>query len=391
MAKNPSLDMKPLTLEIHGTSAFSRGSELVTVAIAEQVRARFPNVRLVVPPGYGGFAPRSRHGLLTTWEMTTGVRTKNLLRFAPSPLKNIAGIINPDEIDVVLDASGFSLSDDLGPKPAEQLLKKMNKRQRRHQSLILLPQGFGPFTHPAVATAARKVMERASLVIARDDVSFTAASALTERSKLRRFPDVACDIASTFPRDFDFPHHFSAIVPSAEVLDRTKKPDEYLALLTFAANALRRRKLNPVFILHHNSEDHRVMNGLSDLAPDIPVWEQREPKALKGIIGRATLVIGSRYHALVNALMQGVPCIAAGWSHRFTELFKDFDCEDLALGEPTDIGSLDRLINQLADNSVRQDLTQRIRQRASRLAIQSREMWTELEPFLTGENGTHER
>jgi polysaccharide pyruvyl transferase WcaK-like protein len=377
--------MKPLTLEIHGTTALNRGSDLMTIAIAEQVRARFPTARVIVPPDYGGQSARAKHGFLTTWEMTEGVRTKNLLRFAPRPLKGVAGIVDPGEIDVVLDASDFSLSDDRKTDAAEKLLKKMNRRDRRHQTLLLMPQAFGPFQKPKVAKLAREVMDRAALIFVRDDASFTAVSALTERSKLRRFPDVAVEVSSAFPNDLDFPTHFSAIVPSVEVLQQSKRPEEYLQLLTYTADSLRRRNLNPVFILYHQTADHEVLDGLKDLPPDMPVWENRSPQELRAIVGRATLMVGSRYHALLDALIQGVPCIGAGWSHRFPELFRDFDSADLALPDATDIGTLENLLHQLSENEEREKRTQRIRQRANRIKSQSREMWDEIEAFINGQ------
>jgi polysaccharide pyruvyl transferase WcaK-like protein len=378
--------MKPLTLEIHGASALNRGSELTAIAIAEHVRVRYPTARIVVPPSFGGFSARAHHNFLTTWEMVTGVRTKTIFRFAPRPLKRSAGMVDPREVDVVLDASDLSLSDHVGAKPGLQLLKKMNRRDRKHQTLILLPQALGPFSEPAVANVARRVMERAALICARDDASFSAAASLVERSKLRRFPDVSINASSNFPSEFEFPPHYSVIVPSAQVLDRCKQPREHLAFLTHAVDALRRLRLNPVIILHHDSADARVIDGLSGLAPDVPVWEHRDPCALKAMIGRATLIVGSRYHALLNGLIQGVPCIAAGASHHFSELLKDFDCEDLVVEDAVDIGSLEQKLRLLSTSAQRAERTERIRARAARMKPQFKEMWLEVESFLNGAN-----
>ncbi len=380
--------MKPLTLEIHGANAHNRGSELSAIAVAEQVRARVPNCRIVVPPSFGSFQARAKHLFLTTWEMPTGVRTKNILRFAPLPLKRAAGLVDPKEIDVVLDVSDYSLSDDITTSAASVLLTKMTRRDRRHQVLALLPQGLGPFTKPNVTKVARALMERASIVCARDDVSFAAATTLVERSKVRRFPDVTATAPSQFPHDFKFPPHFSAIVPSSKVLKQSERPEDYLEFLTYAANALRRRNLNPVIVLHHRSEDRQVVDGLAQMSADIPVWDHEDARALRAIIGRATLVVGSRYHALLNGLMQGVPCIAAGWSHIFRELLREFDSEEMVVPDPTNIAALDALLNRASEHSFREQQTQRILQRAERVRDQVRELWSTLDPLLMGESRT---
>ncbi len=42
------------------------------------------------------------------------------------------------------------------------------------------------------------------------------------------------------------------------------------------------------------------------------------------MIGKTACVVGSRYHALVAALSQGIPCMALSWSHKYRELLKPF-------------------------------------------------------------------
>jgi polysaccharide pyruvyl transferase WcaK-like protein len=63
----------------------------------------------------------------------------------------------------------------------------------------------------------------------------------------------------------------------------------------------------------------------------------------RSIIGRCEYLVGSRFHALVFALSQGVPCTALGWSHKYEELMSQFgvarDCVDHdALSETEVVG-----------------------------------------------------
>lgn len=48
---------------------------------------------------------------------------------------------------------------------------------------------------------------------------------------------------------------------------------------------------------------------------------------MKAVIGKTTCVIGSRFHALVAGLSQGIPCMALSWSHKYRELLKPFGLE----------------------------------------------------------------
>src|SRR5690606_22797023 len=45
---------------------------------------------------------------------------------------------------------------------------------------------------------------------------------------------------------------------------------------------------------------------------------------IKGAIANCDLVIGSRFHALIAALSQGIPAAALGWSHKYAELLQSF-------------------------------------------------------------------
>jgi hypothetical protein len=138
--------MKPLTIEIHGTGTHNRGAELMAIAIAERMRATFPIVRIVVPLNFGDHDARSRYAFLSTWEQLPGrIRgaiTSKALQYTSPDFRNAFGIVDPSEIDVVPDASGFAFADQWGPTRAACLLKKMQTPARRSKPLILLPQGF---------------------------------------------------------------------------------------------------------------------------------------------------------------------------------------------------------------------------------------------------------
>jgi colanic acid/amylovoran biosynthesis protein len=52
----------------------------------------------------------------------------------------------------------------------------------------------------------------------------------------------------------------------------------------------------------------------------------------RAVIGRCDYLVGSRFHALVFALSQAVPCTALGWSHKYGELMGLFDAAQDSTG-----------------------------------------------------------
>lgn len=367
----------PLTIEIHGAGAHNRGAELMAIAIAAQMRAAFPNVRIAVPASRSWpFEARARYGFLATPDFPGNLRSRALLRLLPAETLTRLGIVHPSRVDCVLDASGFAYSDQWGRGPARRMVHKMNHRSRRHQTLILLPQAFGPFKNPVVANYARRLVARADIVCARDDQSFAELQKIARPPKICQYPDFTLAIKPLAPENLSLPCPFAAIVPNKRMLDKTSGAQTYLQFLHSVITSLSSSGLNPAFVLHDAGEDQEVPEKL---ALGLPVLTHPDPRVLKWILGRASIVVGSRFHALAGALSQGVPCIGAGWSHKYRELFKDFACEDLLITDLADPSPMQRALAALRTASQRETTAARILQASRDLQQKTDQMWARIE------------
>jgi colanic acid/amylovoran biosynthesis protein len=378
--------MKPLTIEIHGTGTHNRGAELMAIAIAERMRATFPDVRLVVSSNFGDAFSRAQHQFLTTWEFPGRGRARLAglaLKFGPPGILSTLGLVPPQEIDVVLDASGFAFSDQWGPAPALHLLEKMNGQARKRKPLILLPQAIGSFNIPEVATVSRELFKRAALVCARDLQSYTMAKDVGISSDiLRRYPDFTVGIQPLQPQHLQLPDEFSVIVPNIRMMDKGLSATGYLDFLSRSIKLLQTQGMNPVFVLHDADGDRKVIDQVCAVGNQIPVIEHSDPRVLKFILSRATLVLGSRFHALVSSLSQGVPCIGAGWSHKYLELFEDFACPELLIADITDTAALETAVDALSRLASRLDYEKKIKAAAARIKESNEDMWQEVELLI---------
>jgi len=370
--------MKPLTIEINGTGTHNRGAELMAIAIADRLRATFPGVRLVVPSQFGSQADRKKYGFLTTWEFAGragAVRTM----LASMAWRGRSDVINPAQVDIVLDASGFAFSDQWGASRPQKLVRIMSRSYRRHQKLILLPQALGPFEKPDVADWSRKMFSRASLVFARDSHSHACAIKLAPREVLRQFPDFTVSVSPNLPSSVSIPERFCAIVPNVRMMDKTSTGEDYLNFLRHAIDSMEQAGMNPVIVLHDADEDRAVLGMMGGKYSQLPVLTHPDPRVLKGMLGRADFVIGSRFHALVSSLSQGVPCIGAGWSHKYPELFRDFACPELLLADLSDRSALSDLIARLRNDDERAKVSARVSAAADELKSRTNEMWAQVE------------
>src|SRR5690606_32574166 len=135
------------------------------------------------------------------------------------------------------------------------LLAKMKRPSRKHQPLVMLPQAFGPFVSQGIAKTMRDLLQRATLVYARDRVSQQYLQDLNSPKEIHLCPDFTLSEA---PREADIelpPGNFAAIVPNARMLDKYESPADYLEFLDKLIGLLPQFGLQPVFLLHDAAED----------------------------------------------------------------------------------------------------------------------------------------
>lgn len=375
--------MKIKTIEINGTGTHNRGAELMAIAISENLRKKYPNIKLVVAPGFGSYRIRKNYNFYTTWAYEGGRKTIPwcFSRLLPKFILERIRIVDPKSVDLVLDASGFAFSDQWGISGAEKLYKKMSSNGRNKQKLVFLPQALGPFEHSDVAEWCRKLLSRAEMVCTRDEKSYEAVIKLAPQTIIKKYPDFTMAL---MPKKFSFilPNNFTAIVPNMRMMDRSDSGVEYLNFLNYCIKQLDANNMNPIFILHDAEEDEKVISLLSIESQKHTVIRHDDPQVLKGILGKATLVIGSRFHALVSAFSQGVPCIGAGWSHKYLELFRDFSAEKYLVADLADKNNIEIILNELSDENQRLLVAMEVKKSSQKLKIENAKMWEQVYKYI---------
>jgi colanic acid/amylovoran biosynthesis protein len=89
------------------------------------------------------------------------------------------------------------------------------------------------------------------------------------------------------------------------------------------------------------------------------------------------MVVSSRFHGLISALSQGVPAIATGWSHKYQELFNDYQFLEGYLPLSISEEDLDMIFNRIL-LSKREETLNRIRASADIQKSLAEEMWEEI-------------
>ena len=324
-----------MIVEVRPGPMTNKGGELILRTVVDRLGGRWD---LAVEHWIGPYSARSRLGLLQKlWWKRLGPLAGLPGQVVPSAVRRSYGLVSESDIDAVLDASGYGYGDRFGPQRTERAAANARRWRRRGIPHILLPQAFGPFTSPRIQRAARSLLSQADLVYARDSVSLEAIASLGVAGvDARLAPDITVSLAGQVPTpSSETATPLGFIVPNEKMLQMAGR-EAYLAFLSAVAVELRERGVDPVLLVHETSGgDRRLADAVSAMVPGgVPVLEEEDPVRLKGLIGTGMVLVGSRFHALLAALSQGVPVVAMGWSHKYPALLADYGCPEFSLELP---------------------------------------------------------
>lgn len=340
-----------MILEVTGTGTLNKGAELLLVAIKAALACN-SEIQLAVSPRFGPYHARAGYGLLQKVKIDRLGRSKVGFSILPASFRAAYGMVTENDIDGIIDASGFAFGDQLPVSTAQHFAADCIRWKKQGKPIVLLPQAFGPFKKKEARLAFQLIAQNADLIFARDkdSLQFAKIAAPEEEQKIRLAPDITINVDGPALKQKDVSDQTALIVPNVRMLDRTN-PQESQAYLPFLARCVkyvREKKLDPVLLLHSDRDDDRLVNAVHDqINSKIPVIRETDPIKLKGILQSPRLVIASRFHALVAALSGGVPAIAVGWSHKYKHLLNDFQCPDMFTSVNAPPDEMLRLITQV--------------------------------------------
>lgn len=351
----------------------------MAVAISRNLREAWSDVQIVVPKKHWSSGDRARYDMGLSADVTLG-RLQKINAMIPDFAFRLIGATPRRAVDVLIDASGFAFSDQWGPAPATRLLRKMNHPGRQHQKLVLMPQAFGPFEGSELRESAKRLFSRASLVFARDRISYDHCVSLNADCSLHLCPDITITEKPQPDTKTELPEKFFSIVPNVQMKRKTSDAsgEAYLASIGPLAGMLSKKGLAPVIILHDRTTDIEFVPDLKKILGDIPVVSSDCPMELKAIIGRSEVVVASRFHALVAAYSQCIPSIAIGWSHKYQCLLEDFGCPALLLKIPLETERAQSVVDSVTDTDKRAAICATIAEHLAKQTQQVESMWKQV-------------
>lgn len=357
-----------MTIDLRGANTNNKGAELMLIAAATRLGAR---TAVSATPAGTAYEARARLGLRQTLHIHQSPRAFSQAgNLIPRRLRHTYGLVSDAELSGVVDISGFAYADQFGPTRARREARRARSWDQRDLPRVFLPQAFGPFTGAPLRAASHALLRDARLVFCRDDASLQYVRALDTEIRAVRAPDFTIGLRAAPTGGHALPGEFAALVPNTKMITSGTVPERiYRESLVAAGAAARAAGLELVVVRHETTDD--AFCASLDRELGCAVVRDPDPLVTKGVLGAASLVIGSRFHGIVSALAQGVPSVVMGWSHKYEGLLADFAVPEWLVDRPEALA--DAVPRVLDDHAGRT----RLKERTQALGDEVDAMWSQ--------------
>lgn len=373
---------------LSGVETNNKGAELMLYAILQEIERRSPGSTIYVAP----FSVSQGLDYIRTSLILKEKPISRIIRlFRKYYIYVIARKLNISMLrfsdiyaikgtDYFIDDGGYHFTDkwDLPEEFIQQRRKLWESHKKAGSKIIFLPQAFGPFEKEKSRRYLSYMSEFADVIMARENKSYEYLknSGLVDMKKVKVFTDFTSLVEGVMPEKYKHLKNDICIIPNIRMTDKGGiSVDTYLNFLVKIIQHINERGFNAYILNHEGKADEELAYKCKEKLNDkVEVVTGLNALEVKGLISSSYMVITSRFHGLVSSLNTCVPCLATGWSHKYAELYKDYNLSNCILP----IEEIDTCYNMI-DNELSKQRNAEVRCHLKELSTsiqeESRKMW----------------
>lgn len=241
------------------------------------------------------------------------------------------------KIDMIIDVSGFSVGKKWNKASHISYINNINLAQKYNVPIYLMPQSFGPFDYNQEMQGIKIKLGRAltypKVIYAREKNGYEELKKAFDLKNVRKSTDLVLqnrgiNLTNVFKEIqqnkvpvLDEPKYVG-IVPNTQCFNHGNKEKNMLIY-----NAVIKQLVNDgfkVMIFRHSREDLPICRELKKnfMCCKAVELEEREFSCIEydEYVKQFVFIVGSRFHGLVHAYRNDIPCIALGWAIKYQEL-----------------------------------------------------------------------
>lgn len=335
---------------ITGGGLTNKGAEAMTFITVSEIKKRFPNHDVLV------YSPNDIQKKDLIKEIYTfkfigwhpikfAKAQKNLLLKSLCYLKNRTEFIETEEIykntDLMIDISGYALGSNWSNKICKDYLYNFLYAMYFNIPIYLMPQSFGPFNFATeeqleVDKLIRLVFSKIKVVCAREEQGYRDLKETYKLDNVVLLPDLVLNnkdinLSSVFKEipNIELPqidNNSIAVIPNQRNIEVTNETLTLCCYEHLINEALKYK--NKIYVFSHSTVDKVLCKIIKEKFKneDRVVLLEQEFSSIEfnELVKKFDFIIGSRFHSIVHAFKNGIPCVALGWSEKYKVLLSTF-------------------------------------------------------------------
>lgn len=339
-----------------GGELCNKGAQSMTYISVNEIKSRFPDRKIVLFSDRD-FKCDNQSKLEYAFDILPSIDLKTAFYFLGGLYKIIAKSKGIDinkvnklkailgNSDMMIDISGYQLGSNWGVLRMLTYIFRIKVAKKYNLKVYLMPQSFGPFNFSGFKGLWIKMMIKSSLkypkiIYAREKEGFDSLKeqfnlnnvvlskdlvllnkSINMNHIFKKIPKICVfemkgrDNVAIIPnmKNFKYGNQEKIIMLYEKIIER---------LLSYGKN---------IYLLRHAVEDVEACNILKDKFQQnnkvILLTNEFSCIEFDALVSKFNYIIASRYHSIVHAYKNSVPCIAIGWATKYHELLSSFKQE----------------------------------------------------------------
>jgi len=375
---------------ITGGELFNKGAQSMTFTVINEIKKRFPEKEAILlsTDDYERnkefkekfafeilpFNTKLMYGLMkgfygTFWRLKLNKKNSNKYEHLTSTLEEIF-----NNAEMMIDISGYALSSQRGSSTSISYLMKIKLAEQYGIKVFLMPQSFGPFNYSGkkkyvINYLLKEVLKYPEMIYAREQEGYNILVNDYKLNNVEKSYDLVLlnkdiELSNIYKNESEQNNSIIndakgiAIVPNMKNFKHGNS-QEILKVYDSCINKLTSQH-KKVYLIRHSIEDKEACDIIKERNKqnDNVILLDYDFSCIEyeNLIKKFDFAIASRYHSIIHAYKNGIPCIAIGWATKYHELLKTFKQENYIFDVRSNIDekAIDNAIDIMIENHTKE-------------------------------------
>ncbi len=340
---------------ITGANLKNKGAAAMLYIAVNEVKKRFPGEKIVALSDVDAYRDEetlSEYSFMFRDMVCLYGRKYKLIQHRYGKLDRYGDAkLIASQTDLIIDVSGYTFGSNWGMIPNVLAAYRAKRAAKLGAPIFYMPQSFGPFEYKGItgkiaAFCMKKWLPKAKMIFCREREGYLGLKNAFGLSNIQMSEDLVLQntgirLENVFSESYlvkdkeALPEILPGSVALLPNIRNFSYADADSVLLIYRRIITSLLDLDrKVYIIAHSTEDSAVCARIKEKFADNPMvtYLDEEFSCLKyeKLVSRFDYIIASRYHAIVHAYRNAVPCIVLGWATKYRELLSKFRQADYA-------------------------------------------------------------